>query len=430
MKINIFWFRRDLRLNDNRALDNALSEGFPVLPLFIFDDNILDELPADDARIGFIYNSLYEINEILKEKGSSVLVRKGDPLRIWMDMIASNDIYSVYINKDYEPYGKARDAETKKLLQKHKIPMFAFKDHVIFEEDEVLKPDNKPYTIFTPYSKKWLSEFVKLPQAEFSRANNVKDNFHQGIFPFPSLKELGFRQSGKRVKPYDLNMIREYHKFRDYPAEDKTTYLSPHLRFGTVSIRSVAAKAAKENPVFLNELIWREFFMQILFHYPRAVTENFKSVYDNIGWRNNEREYERWCRGETGYPIVDAGMRQLNETGYMHNRVRMITSGFLCKHLLIDWQWGEAYFAQKLLDYELSSNNGNWQWAAGTGCDAAPYFRIFNPETQQKKFDPRNEYTRRWVKESDKPGYPEKIVSHEFARNRAIDAYKAGIKTG
>jgi len=244
----------------------------------------------------------------------------------------------------------------------------------------------------------------------------------------PSLQDIGFRKSRIKVRPYDFTVIKEYEKYRNLPSADRTSYLSPHLRFGTVSIRHIARIASEENPVFLNELVWREFFMQILFHFPHVVTDNFRPAYDFINWRNDEKEFERWCSGETGYPMVDAGMRQLNETGFMHNRVRMITAGFLCKHLLVDWRRGEAYFAQKLLDYELSSNNGNWQWAAGTGCDAAPYFRIFNPETQQKKFDPHMEYIRKWIPEFNKPSYPKKIVDHDFARLRAIETYKAGLK--
>lgn len=429
MKINIFWFRRDLRLDDNTGLNASLNSGLPVLPLFIFDTNITDELPADDARIGFIHETLSSINKELKKKGSSLYIVRGDPAVVWKKLISDFDIGAVFINKDYEPYSIERDNAIDKILKSKQIPLYRFKDQVIFEEGEIRKTDNKPYTVFTPYRNKWLQKFSETGYAGSEKNSFLTDNFHKSVSPFPSLEEIGFRSSTIKVKPYNLSVIPEYHKYRDLPAPDKTSYLSPHLRFGTVSIRSVVSSAINENIAFLNELIWREFFMQILFSFPHVVTGNFRPAYDDIQWLNNEKNFERWCNGETGYPMVDAGMRQLNKTGYMHNRVRMITAGFLCKHLLTDWRWGEAYFAEKLLDYELSSNNGNWQWAGGTGCDAAPYFRVFNPETQQKKFDPENEYVRRWVTDFEKPGYPEKMVDHDFARIRAIEGYRTGIKT-
>jgi deoxyribodipyrimidine photo-lyase len=426
--INIFWFRRDLRLEDNTALIKALASGLPVLPVFIFDTNITDELQQDDARISFIYETLVEINNNLQKAGSSLYVLNGDPEEKWKELIASFNIKAVFINKDYEPYSIQRDKLVGELLGKNRISLFRFKDQVIYEEGEVLKPDNKPYTIFTPYKNSWLKKLNDNLSDISPGKGEEHDNFFQCKYSFPTIQETGFRKSGIRVRPYDLSVIPDYQKYRNLPAIDKTSYFSPHLRFGTISIRYLVSLGLKQNMSFLNELIWREFFMQILYHFPAVVTDNFKSVYDYIQWRNDENEFQKWCRGETGYPIVDAGMRQLNSTGYMHNRVRMITADFLCKHLLIDWRWGEAYFAQKLLDYELSSNNGNWQWAAGTGCDAAPYFRIFNPETQQKKFDPKEEYIKRWVDNFGKPDYHVKIVEHDFARQRTLDVYKSGIK--
>lgn len=361
--------------------------------------------------------------------GGSLCVQKGDPLIIWEKLIHEYEIESVFLNKDYEPYAIERDEKIASLLNKKKIRFLKFKDQVIFEENEIIKSDNNPYTIFTPYKNRWMQKVKENPPYN-SYMKGMPAMFYQSLLPFPSLDELGFRRSALKARPYDLSVISEYHKYRDLPAADRTSYLSPHLRFGTISIRNLTSQAIKENQVFLNELIWREFFMQILFHYPGVVTGNFRKTYDGIQWRNDEKDFLRWCNGETGYPFVDAGMRQLNQTGYMHNRVRMITAGFLCKHLLIDWRWGEAYFAQKLLDYELSSNNGNWQWAAGTGCDAAPYFRVFNPETQQKKFDPRLEYIRKWAGDTEKSTYPAKIIDHEFARQRAISVYRSGMKTG
>ncbi len=423
MKINIFWFRRDLRLNDNTGLYRALSSELPVLPLFIFDNNITDELQHDDPRISFIYETLSSINKYLNKSGSSLLILKGDPVTIWKKLIASYDIHEVYINKDYEPYAIRRDKIIEDVLGKNHISLHRSKDQVIIEEQEILKSDNKPYTIFTPYRNQWLK---KLPEY-FHTQNNSSENYYQCRFNFPSIEKTGFTYSFKKVRPYDLSVIKQYEKYRDFPDADLTTYLSPHLRFGTISIRNIVIIALKENQTFLSELIWREFFMQILFNFPGVVTASFRTKYDSISWRNNESEFERWCKGETGYPIVDAGMRQLNETGYMHNRVRMITAGFLCKHLLIDWRWGEAYFAGRLLDYELSSNNGNWQWAAGTGCDAAPCFRIFNPYTQQKKFDKNNIYTEKWCPGHKMAGYYKPIVEHDFARKRAIETYKSSV---
>jgi len=428
MKTNIFWFRRDLRLEDNTALRHALDSGLPVLPVFIFDTNIINELASDDPRVTFIYESLEEINGKLNEKGSSILVLKDEPENAWKKLIAAFDIDQVFINKDYEPYSIDRDNRIKRLLNQNNIILNSYRDQVIFEEGEIAKSDGKPYTVFTPYKTRWLHKLHSEPLKVTTSKAKQKGSFHISDNPFPSMKELGFKRSSLRVLPHDLSVIGNYHKYRDLPADDKTSYLSPHLRFGTISIRELVRISDVQNQVFLSELIWREFFMQILFAFPKVVTESFKSKYDNIRWRNDERDFERWCRGETGYPIVDAGMRQLNVTGYMHNRVRMITAGFLCKHLLIDWRWGEAWFAQKLLDYELSSNNGNWQWAAGTGCDAAPYFRVFNPYTQQEKYDPDRVYIRKWVPEYGKSGYPEPLVEHDFARKRALETYKAGLR--
>jgi deoxyribodipyrimidine photo-lyase len=428
MKINIFWFRRDLRLDDNRALNKALNSGLPVLPVFIFDTDITDELPPDDPRISFIHETLSSVSMTLRKEGSSVYALSGAPADIWDRLVKSFEINAVFAARDYEPYAIQRDEAIEQFLLKSGISFFRIKDQVIFEEGEILKPDSRPYTVFTPYKNRWLIKLREnLPETFTDKAERL-NNYYSCDYPFPQIQDIGFRESSIRVRPYDLSVISDYHKYRDIPSADKTSYLSPHLRFGTIGIRKIAKKALDENIIFLNELIWREFFMQILYHFPGAVTGNFKPVYDFIEWRNDEKEFLRWCNGETGYPIVDAGMRQLNKTGYMHNRVRMITAGFLCKHLLIDWRWGEAYFAQKLLDYELSSNNGNWQWAAGTGCDAAPYFRIFNPETQQKKFDPKEEYIKKWIGNTERPDSPEMIVEHDFARQRAITVYKAGIK--
>jgi deoxyribodipyrimidine photo-lyase len=420
--ISIFWFRRDLRLEDNTALNQALLSRKNVLPLFIFDEQILSELPPDDPRVNFIYDNLYRIDQLLKSNNSFILCLKGNPIEVWKELIQSYSIKSVFVNKDYEPYSRKRDAKIKKLLLSNGIEFSSFKDHVIFEENEVLKNDGTPYTVFTPYKNKWL-EIYKPKRPANSLAYQ---NFLQKVKPFTGLQELGFKKSSINVRDYNISQIHNYPETRDFPDLEATSYLSPHLRFGTVSIRTIISKLKPSDHVFMSELIWREFFMQILFHFPHVVTQNFKPKYDGIKWLNSEDDFKKWCDGNTGYPIVDAGMRQLNQTGYMHNRVRMITAGFLCKHLLIDWRLGEAYFAKKLLDYELSSNNGNWQWAAGTGCDAAPYFRIFNPTEQLKKFDKNEIYVQRWIPELGTDAYQDPMVEHKFARNRALKTYNMG----
>ena len=423
MKVSIFWFRRDLRLEDNIALYESISTKKNVLPIFIFDDNILNELPNDDPRVNFIYQTLFDINLVLQKHNTSLLILKGKLEDVWNKLIQNYTIESVFINKDYEPYAIKRDQKLGEVLKANGIELHSFKDQVVFEESEVVKANGEPYTVFTPFKRKWLSLYNPLtlkPKITF-------ENFHQENYPFPKKEELGFKSSSIYVKNFKLSGVSTYAETRNFPILDSTSYLGPHLRFGTIGVRQIIAELDPSNEVFLSELIWREFFMQILFHFPKVVIGNFRPKYDGIKWRNKEEDFDKWCRGETGYPMVDAGMRQLNETGYMHNRVRMVTAGFLCKHLLIDWRLGEAYFAKKLLDFELSSNNGNWQWAAGTGCDAAPYFRIFNPIEQLKKFDKSEGYIKKWISELGTTNYPEPIVEHKFARTRALEQYKIGI---
>ncbi|MFV8343110.1 cryptochrome/photolyase family protein [Flavobacterium sp. XS2P39] len=424
--VSFFWFRRDLRLEDNVGLFHALQSIYPVIPLFVFDDSILDSLPKNDARVGFIHESLSIINTKLHAIGSSLLVKQGTTIAVWQALLQEFDIREVFFNKDYEPYAIQRDIVICELLEANTVISYSFKDQVIFEEKEITKSDGLPYTVYTPFKNKWLEKYKSEAPVSQYDATIAFCNFHKNKFVFPSLAQVGFEESPIKVKPHNLEFVADYQNIRDFPALDKTSYLSPHLRFGTVSIRKLVNWAFHKNDVFLSELIWREFFMQILFHFPKVVTHNFKSAYDGIQWMNNEEDFKRWCTGTTGYPMVDAGMRQLNETGYMHNRVRMVVASFLCKHLLINWQWGEAYFAEKLLDYDLSANVGNWQWAAGTGCDAAPYFRVFNPEIQQKKFDEKGSYVRKWIAEFDL-GYGKPMVEHAMARDRAIATYKAGI---
>jgi len=427
MKLTAFWFRSDLRLSDNVALYHALKNksGNPVLPVFIFDTQILNELPKNDARVSFIHKTLLQLNAQLTKLGSSLLCLKGDVQSVWAKLIRDFEIEHVFINKDYEPYAIDRDTKVKELLQSHSIQFYHYKDQVIFEENEILKADKTPYTIFTPYKNKWLSLFSPQYLKDFS--TDSKPNFYKVQHDVPSLEEIGFESSAIEVKPFTLSHLHQYEQVRNLPALDAGSYLSVHLRFGTVSIRKIIRHLHEHDSVFLNELIWREFFMQILYHFPHVVSRSFKAKYDSIVWQNKQADFEAWCSGTTGYPMVDAGMRELNQTGYMHNRVRMVTASFLCKHLLIDWRWGEAYFAKKLLDYELSANNGNWQWAAGTGCDAAPYFRVFNPAEQQKKFDAQWVYIKKWIPEIGTLAYAQPIVEHTFARQRALDTYKRGI---
>jgi deoxyribodipyrimidine photo-lyase len=425
MKINIFWFRRDLRLDDNAGLFWALKSKHKVLPIFIFDEAILSELPRNDARVAFIHSQLLFLQKKLNQRQSSLLCLTGNVLKVWEHLTESFEIEQIFTNTDYEPYARKRDADVQTFLKTKNIDFHTFKDHVVFEKKEVLKNDSNPYTIFTPYKNQWLKQYRQIQLPDYFSEKIY--NFVEKEFPCPSLEDIGFENTLQTVKPYTLEHLHQYSEVRDFPAIDATSYLSVHLRFGTVSIRQILSKLTPENEIFLNELIWREFFMQILYHFPQVVTQSFKTKYNKILWRNNQNEFQAWCEGKTGYPMVDAGMRQLNATGYMHNRVRMVTASFLCKHLLIDWRWGEAYFAKKLLDFELSANNGNWQWTAGTGCDAAPYFRIFNPYEQQKKFDKHSQYLNKWLPELGTILYPQPIVEHSFARKRALDVYKIGI---
>ncbi len=428
-KINIFWFRRDLRTDDNRGFYEALQSGNKVLPVFIFDENILSDLPEDDARVSFIHQLLEKIDGKFKKANRSLAVFFGNPEQVFEKLIAENQIDTVFTNHDYEPYSRIRDKAVYQVFKKHEVSFKTYKDQVIFEKDDVIKDDGTPYVVYTPYANKWLDHFEKIELKHYPAENHLED-VAEHPYPFLSLSEIGFTPSKISVPDYDIskNLIQDYEQTRNFPALDKTSKLSPHLRFGAVSVRRLVQHANREqNKTFLKELIWREFFMQILWHFPHTVNKSFRPRYDNIKWIYSEADFKKWCEGKTGYPIVDAGMRELNETGHMHNRVRMIVASFLCKHLLIDWRWGEAYFAQKLLDYEQSSNVGNWQWAAGSGVDAAPYFRIFNPEEQMKKFDKEQRYIKKWVKEFGTNDYPKPIVDHKKARERCLSVYKEAV---
>ena len=430
-KVSVFWFRRDLRLEDNVGLYHALNSETPILPIFIFDSEILDKLPKDDARVNFIYEQLQGLRKELQSKAeSSIAMYHGKPKEIFKELIEEYPIDTVFTNHDYEPYAKKRDKEILDFLTREDIKFKTFKDQVIFEKSEVVKDDGKPYVVYTPYKNKWKENFnpsVHLVEYE----PNMSNFYEHKRLPNLSLSDMGFEKASITVPDYTItrDLIQNYEDTRNFPAkENGTSRLGPHLRFGTVSIRKMIKKAiAEENEIFWSELIWREFFMQILWHFPHTHKSAFRAKYDRIEWRNNEEEFDKWKKGQTGYALVDAGMRELNETGYMHNRVRMLTASFLCKHLLIDWRWGEAYFAEKLLDYDMSANVGNWQWAAGSGVDAAPYFRIFNPITQVDKFDKQKEYINKWVPELQELSYPEKMVDHKMARERCLKTYKEAV---
>ena len=430
-KISVCWLRRDLRLYDNAALYHALKGDFPVLLIFIFDQNILEKLTdPGDKRVQFIHDRLEKLNSEAAEFGSSLITFHNLPKKAFQELLSDFDVAEVFTNHDYEPYAIQRDQEIGELLAKNGVGFHSYKDQVIWEKNEILKPDGKPYTVFTPYSRQWKLKLVKNSLPIFP-----SEDFLTNLFKMPkkevlSLKKIGFIRTSFQLPEADFSedLLKNYHQTRNLPAVAGTSFVGIHLRFGTLSVRELVRLAKKYNEQWLNELIWREFFMMILYQFPKVQNHNFKSKYDRIQWRNNEEEFLLWCKGETGYPLVDAGMRQLNQTGWMHNRVRMVVAGFLCKHLLIDWRWGEAYFAEKLLDYELASNNGNWQWAAGTGCDAAPYFRIFNPSTQLKKFDPKLEYVKKWIPNITADYLPP-IVEHSYARARALEVYRQAINS-
>ncbi len=439
MKISIFWFRRDLRIEDNAGLYLALKHASsPVCPLFIFDKEILDDLDGhQDRRVTFIHKAIRDLQHQLADLGSGIMVRYGRPMEVWQDLLASFDISEVYTNRDYEPYAKQRDAQVERLLDLHGVPLITAKDHMLLEVGEVMKADGEPYHVFTPYKRRWLQELnsKKEPNGSLTYLKSFPTNDYVGHlwrtnhWSTVGLSQMGFQENDCRFPSdqIDEQLIASYDRHRDYPADQGTTRLGVHLRFGTISIRALARKAIQLNETFLSELIWRDFYSQILAFFPRVVNEPFRRKYAHIPWRDAPREFELWCLGLTGYPLVDAGMHELNQTGYMHNRVRMVVASFLTKHLLIDWRRGEAYFASKLLDYDLASNNGGWQWAAGCGTDAAPYFRIFNPTTQMEKFDPKLRYVRKWIPTYGSSAFPDPIVDHAFARARCLRVFKQAL---
>ena len=433
-KVNIFWFRRDLRLTDNAGLYHALKSENPVLPVFIFDKIILDKLSdKSDRRVTFIHAALQEMQIALQKMDSNLEVFYDTPAGAFNHLCSRYHIEKVFINHDYELYAKNRDSEIATLLKNKGAKLYTFKDQVIFEKDEVVKDDGKPYTVFTPYSRKWKALLEPYHTRPYPTEKYFINFYKQPAVSLPSLKSIGFTNVADSFtsKELDEQLVLKYNEQRNFPAIPGTSRLGVHLRFGTVSIREIARQCMGKSETFLNELIWRDFYQMILWHFPQVGSgKAFKPAYENIEWRRDDGEFEKWCSGHTGYPIVDAGMRELNATGFMHNRVRMIVASFLCKHLLLDWRLGEAWFAEKLLDFDLAANNGGWQWAAGSGCDAAPYFRIFNPYLQTKKFDPELKYINKWIPELNSLEYPQPVVVHEFARQRCLEVYAKALKRG
>lgn len=428
-KKTVFWFRRDLRLSDNHGLFQALNSSENVLPVFIFDFEILSKLEnKKDKRVDFIFQALQTLNKYLEKSGKAIKILHGKPLEIFKNLAETEELEAVFCNEDYEATAIRRDQEIADFLKTKAINFCTFKDQVHFHKDEILKADGSPYTIYTPYSKQWLIKYQEEKITSFESEKLLKNliNVEKQTF---SLKDIGFEKTEFEFQIPNINtdILKNYDETRNFP-EVPTSHMSVHLRFGTISVRKLASEGKNLNATYLKELIWREFFMQILYHFPRVVNESFKKKYDHISWIYDEENLKKWQEGKTGYPIVDAGMRELNESGFMHNRVRMVCASFFTKHLLMDWRIGEAYFAEKLLDYELSSNNGNWQWSAGSGCDSAPYFRVFNPESQQIKFDPQFKYIKKWVKEFGTKDYPKPMIDHKFARERALETYKKGLQ--
>jgi deoxyribodipyrimidine photo-lyase len=428
----LFWHRRDLRINDNAGLFKALKSGMEVQPIFIFDRNILDSLPKNDQRVLFIYQYIKKLKEAYQKLGSDLWVFYGNPLEVIPKIAVEFVFNAVFTNRDYEPYALERDKKMFELLKAKNVDFQGAKDHVIFEKSEVMKDDGLPYTIFTPYSRKWKSKLNDFYLSSYP-IEKYFENLNPRVKPseIPTLKEMGFEEKQLFSFPKEITtdeLIKNYSERRNFPSINGTSKLGVHLRFGTISIRELARKAAKLNETFLNELIWRDFYQMIIYHFPNTVHSSFKSAYDNIVWEKNETHFQAWCDGKTGYPLVDAGMRELNQTGFMHNRVRMVVASFLTKHLLIDWRLGEAYFAEKLMDFELASNIGGWQWAAGCGCDAAPYFRVFNPTAQQEKFDKKFDYIKKWIPEFGTDDYQEPIIEHTYARERILERFKSALK--
>jgi deoxyribodipyrimidine photo-lyase len=444
MKVAVHWFRCDLRLRDNAALHAACAAADAVIPVFIFDPKILQSPDVSPCQVACMIECLRFLEKDIAAAGGKLIFRHGPAIEEMTAVLHEARPQGLFYNRDYEPYARERDAAVEKLGRSLGLEVQSFKDNVIHEPNEILKSDGKPYSIFTPYSHRWRSlvQPKLAPPVKFRPTPGLK--FPRSI-PLPSLSDLGLKcdiplgTAGEsaarlRLRNFAGAGILGYADNRDFPARSGTSHLSPDLRLGTLSPRSVLAAAAKAGEVhpeaqksidtFIGELIWRDFYKQILWHFPHVAEGAFRAKYNAVKWENNQRLFAAWCAGRTGYPLVDAGMRQLNTTGWMHNRLRMIVANFLTRDLLISWQWGERYFMQKLLDADLAANNGGWQWAAGTGTDAQPWFRIFNPSAQAEKFDPEGRYIHRYVPEVDTRDYPAPIVNHAAQRLKALELYR------
>lgn len=463
----LVWFRRDLRVHDHAALCRALSASRRVYCVFVFDREILDGLRRADRRVEFIWHSVRELDRALRKKGGALLVLHGHARSAIPQLAAQLKAEAVFVNDDYEPDAVARDAAVRDALGAGGIEFFACKDQVIFHKDEILTQQGRPYSVYTPYKNAWLKRLsgVDLQPHPVNPAPGqlAAIKGHE----LPSLEALGFAPTNLAALGIETGMsgaerlfadFRErmpaYHERRDFPARKGPSYLSVHLRFGTVSIRALAAcawhDAGRGAAVWLSELIWRDFYFMILHHHPRVATGAFRPEYAALAFPNDESRFRAWCEARTGYPLIDAAMRQINLTGYMHNRLRMVVASFLVKDLHIDWRWGEKYFADHLIDFDLAANNGGWQWAASSGCDAQPYFRIFNPVTQSERFDPQGRFIRRYLPELAKlpdkfihapwtappleqqaagcvvgRDYPAPVVDHAVAREQTLALYAA-----
>lgn len=470
-KNSLVWLRRDLRLHDHHALYQACKESENVHLTFVFDDNILKYLPKEDMRLTFIHDSLVEMEEELKKYEASINILAGNPIEEIPKLCKKLNIEQVYTNRDYEPYATARDQRVKKALEEMGIIFCDYKDTVFFEKGEIKTKTDAPYKVFTPYKNKWYEKFVEINEtlsdykpnlkklAENDNKNSItRKDWHKalGFTVMPPTLKAGTKEAKKRMKTFEKN-IELYDEARDFPAMDKTSNISPYIRHGNISVRDLLRKgmSGKSNGhrIWTSEVIWREFYQQILAEFPHVKKGAFKQEYDDIKWIGGKKEFDAWKEGRTGYPLVDAAMRCLNETGMMHNRLRMVVASFLCKTLLVNWKKGEAYFAEKLLDFDLAANNGGWQWSASSGTDAQPYFRIFNPYSQSEKFDKDGIFIKKWcpelagfsAKKIHNPSladmleqteagctigvdYPFPVVDYKQKRAQALEMYKSALK--